>query len=80
LFGHLDPAQVPLARQLDPHELVKGLTIDAVVAMAHDRAVDIPGDHQYQRIGPLPERPFDSSRVEQSECDIQGLTETPLAS
>ena len=41
LSRDVDPAWVALARDLYPHERVEGMLVDAVVAVAHDGAVDI---------------------------------------
>ena len=41
LSRDVDPAWVALARDLDAHERVEGMLVDAVVAVAHDGAVDI---------------------------------------
>jgi hypothetical protein len=41
LFGNVDPAWVALARDLNADERVEGPLIDAIVALAYDRAVDI---------------------------------------
>ena len=76
--GYVDPAGIAPARNLDAHERVKGPLIDAVVTVAHDGAVDISRDNQDQRVGGLPECSFDWGGVEQAECDIQCLTETPV--
>jgi hypothetical protein len=46
--------------------------------MAHDRAVDIPGDDQHQRIGRLAPGPLDPGGVEQAEGDVKGLAEAPV--
>ena len=74
----MDPARVALARDLDAHERMKGVLVDAVVTVAHDGAVDISGDNEDQRVGRLPECSFDGGGVEQPECDIQCLAETPV--
>ena len=57
---------------------MEGLIVDALVAVADNRAVDIPRDNQDQRIGKLPERPFHRGRVEQAERDIQRLAEAAV--
>ena len=67
-----------LARDLDAYEGVKGALVDAVVTVAHDGAVDVSRDNEDQRVGRLPECSFDGGGVEQPECDIQCLAETPI--
>jgi hypothetical protein len=73
-----DPARVAPARDLHAHQWLEGLIVDAVVAVADNRTVDIPGDDQDQRVGQLPERPFHRSGVEQAERDVQCLAEAPV--
>jgi hypothetical protein len=57
---------------------VEGATVDLVVAVAHDRAVDLPGDNQDERVGGCLECPFDAGGVEQAESDIQRLAITSV--
>ena len=74
----MDPAREPLARDVNAHERLEGLLVDAVVAVAHDRAVDIPRDDQDQRVGRLPEGPLDPGGIEQAEGDVQRLAEASV--
>jgi len=78
LLGNLDPARVTLARDLYAHERMESLMVDTVIAMADHRAVDILRDNEDQRIGHLPERPFDPGRIEQAERDIQCLAKASI--
>jgi hypothetical protein len=78
VLGDADPARVAPARDLNAHHLVEGLVVDAVVAVADNRAVDVSRDDEDQRIGQLPERPFDRGGVEQAERDVQRLAVAPV--
>ncbi len=74
----MDPARVAPARDVHPHDRGEGLVVDAVVAVAHDRAVDIARDDQDQRVGRVPQGPLDPGGVEQAEGDVQGLAKAPV--
>jgi hypothetical protein len=74
----MNPAREALARDVNAHERVEGLLVDAVVTMAHDRVVDIPRYDQDERVGRLPEGPLDPDGIEQAEGHIQRLTEASV--
>lgn len=38
----MNPAREPLAGDMNAHERVEGLLVDAVVSVSHDRVVDVP--------------------------------------
>ena len=57
---------------------MESLVVDAFVAVAHDRSVDVSRDDQDQRIGHLPQGPLHPCGVEQAERDVQRLTEASV--
>ena len=61
---------------------MESLVVDAFVAVAHDRSVDVSQDvsqdDQDQRIGHLPQGPLHPCGVEQAERDVQRLTEASV--
>src|SRR6266567_5315782 len=74
----MDPAREALARDVNAHERVEGLLVDAVVAMAYDRVVHVPRYDQDERAGRIPEGSLDPDGIEQAEGDIQRLTEASV--
>lgn len=76
--GNVDPARIPLTSDLRADEAVEGLLAGSVVAMAHDRAVDLTGDNEQERAWRRLERHLDAGSVEQAEGYIQRLPEASV--
>jgi hypothetical protein len=80
IFREVDPARVASARHLHAYELMEGLVVDAVVAVAHDRSVDISRDDQAQRIGHLPQGPLHPWGVVVDSQSVKVADTVPKAS
>ena len=64
---------------VDADERAEGVRVDAVVAVTHDRPVDVAGDDQGQRVSCGAERLLHAWRVEQAEGDVERFAETSVA-
>lgn len=62
--ANLDPSRVPATSDLPANKAGEAAAVDAVVAVAHDGAVDVPGDNQDKRVVGCFECPFDRRGVE----------------
>jgi len=70
LLGDVNPSGVAVTGEVDADERAEGMLVDAVVAVADDCAVDVPGDDQGQRAGGGAECFLDGGGVEQAEGDV----------
>src|SRR5262249_36550322 len=78
LIGDLDPPGISVSRHLHMDELVECILVDSLVSMAHDAPVDIFRDDENHGTGCLLERSLHLAGIEQPECQVQRLPETPV--
>jgi hypothetical protein len=78
IIRNLNPAGTAATRDAHPHELAERAVVDSVVSVTHDRAVDVFRDDENHGSSRLHERSFHLRGVEEPECQIQRLSETPI--
>jgi len=76
--GCVDPSGVAVTGEVNADERAEGVRVDAVVAVAHDGPVDVPGDDKGQWISCGAERLFYAGGVEEAEGDVERLAKASV--